>query len=80
MRATDWLSIGKVLPKPAEGCIVVFSRAGGGHVGFVVGKSASGNLMVLGGNQGDAVRISEFSFGSCYRVSLAVCCPIARAL
>ena len=24
-------------------------------------ESASGNLMVLGGNQGDAVRISEFS-------------------
>ena len=61
MRATDWLSIGKTLPRPAMGCIVVFSRAGGGHVGFVVGKTATGNLMVLGGNQGDSVRISEFS-------------------
>lgn len=63
MRATAWLSIGKVLPKPAEGCIVVFSREGGGHVGFVVGKDKQGHLMVLGGNQGDAVSIRPFDTG-----------------
>lgn len=49
------------LTKPAYGCIVTFTRAGGGHVGFVVGKDARGNLMVLGGNQGDAVSIAAFA-------------------
>nr|WP_303803578.1 hypothetical protein [Snodgrassella alvi] len=36
------------LYKPAYGCIVTFTRKGGGHVGFVVGKDTRGNLMVLG--------------------------------
>lgn len=49
------------LTKPTEGCIVVFERQGGGHVGFVVGKDSAGNLMVLGGNQGDAVNIRPFA-------------------
>ena len=45
------------------GAIVVFSRPGSswsGHVGFVVGRDAVGRVMVLGGNQGDAVTISPF--------------------
>jgi hypothetical protein len=33
-----------------------FGRSGGGHVGFVVGESAS-NLYILGGNQSNAVNI-----------------------
>jgi hypothetical protein len=42
------------------GCIVVFTREGGGHVGFVVGQDQQGNLLVLGGNQGDAVNVKAF--------------------
>ena len=42
------------------GCIVVFTRDGGGHVGFVVGQDKVGSLMVLGGNQGDAVNVKAF--------------------
>lgn len=53
-----------VLDKPAVGAIVVFwrgKRSGwSGHVGFVVGKDRYGNLMVVGGNQGDMVKISPF--------------------
>lgn len=60
-RAKDWLNWGVPLTKPTEGCIVVFERQGGGHVGFVVGKDSAGNLMVLGGNQGDAVNIRPFA-------------------
>jgi hypothetical protein len=30
-------------------------------VGFVVGKDKQGNLMVLGGNQGNAVNIKPFA-------------------
>lgn len=59
-RAKEYVHAGAVLKSPAYGCIVVFSREGGGHVGFVVGKDQLGNLMVLGGNQGDAVNIIPF--------------------
>lgn len=48
------------LVRPAYGCIVTFTRKGGGHVGFVVGRDAKGNIMVLGGNQGDRVSIIPF--------------------
>jgi uncharacterized protein (TIGR02594 family) len=60
-RAKDWASVGTSLNKPAYGCIVVFNRDGGGHVGIVVGKDKHGNLMVLGGNQSNAVNIKPFS-------------------
>jgi len=59
--ARAWLEFGVRLSRPAYGCLVVFERAGGGHVGFVVGKDKAGNLMVLGGNQGDAVNIKPFA-------------------
>lgn len=59
-RALAWSGYGKKLTKPAMGCIVTFTRSGGGHVGFVVGVDSSGRLMVLGGNQGDAVNIKPF--------------------
>lgn len=58
--ARNWLKLPVKLDKPAVGCIVVFSRGAGGHVGFVVGKDQHGNLMVLGGNQSDAVNIKPF--------------------
>lgn len=59
--ALAWNSFGVKLTKPAVGCIVVFTRNGGGHVGFVVGKDKYGNLMVLGGNQSDGVNIKPFA-------------------
>lgn len=61
--ARNWLNFGVPLPKPALGAVVVFSRPGSawsGHVGFVAGQDAKGNLMVLGGNQGDMVSIKPF--------------------
>lgn len=59
-RAKAWLDWGSFIPSPVVGAVVVFEREGGGHVGLVVGKDARRRLMVLGGNQGDAVRISPF--------------------
>lgn len=59
-RAADWATVGTKLNKPAYGCVVTFSRTGGGHVGLVVGVTKSGMLKVLGGNQSDAVNISDF--------------------
>ena len=58
--AKSYLSWGEKLDRPVYGCVVVFSRDGGGHVGFVVGKDKAGNLLVLGGNQGDAVNVKAF--------------------
>lgn len=49
------------LSRPAYGAIVTFTRDGGGHVGFIVGKDARGNLMVLGGNQSNSVSIAPFA-------------------
>lgn len=57
--AKSWLDWGQKLAEPVLGCVVVFSRAGGGHVGFVVGQSAKG-ILVLGGNQDNEVSIAEF--------------------
>lgn len=59
--AKSYLTWGTRLAAPAPGCIVVFTREGGGHVGFVVGRDVAGNLQVLGGNQADAVNIRTFS-------------------
>ena len=56
--AKSYLSWGIPLVRPVYGCIAVFSRDGGGHVGFVVGSDGSGRLMILGGNQGDKVSIA----------------------
>lgn len=60
-RAKAWLDWGIPLSAPAVGCVVVFDREGGGHVGLVVGRSTGGNLLVLGGNQGNAVTVKPFA-------------------
>lgn len=60
-RAKGWLDWGVKIDEPDVGCVVVFERQGGGHVGFVVGRDRANNLLVLGGNQGDAVSIAAFS-------------------
>jgi len=63
-RSYHWKRWGRVLKEPCVGAIVVFwrkKRKGPyGHVGFVVGRDQHGNLMVLGGNQGNAVTIKPF--------------------
>lgn len=58
--AKSYLDWGDALQGPVYGCIAVLSRSGGGHVGFVVGQDAAGDLMILGGNQADAVNIKAF--------------------
>lgn len=58
--ARSYASWGQKLAEPVAGCVVVFSRDGGGHVGFVVGQDKAGNLLVLGGNQSDEVNVRAF--------------------
>ncbi len=58
--ASSWAKYGKAIDKPAYGSVVVFDHGGGkGHVGFVVGM-AGGKLQVLGGNQSNQVKVSNF--------------------
>jgi uncharacterized protein (TIGR02594 family) len=60
MRAKTWLDYGERLEKPCLGCIVIFDRKGGGHVGFAIGKDRLGRLLILGGNQGNQVSVMPF--------------------
>lgn len=77
--AASYRAWGRSIDAPTLGAIVVLSRPGGAHVGFVVGRDLEGNLLVLGGNQGDAVNVSAFSparlAGAAYRWPLAVPIP-----
>ncbi|MCO1336839.1 TIGR02594 family protein [Microbulbifer sp. OS29] len=60
-RAKSWKAFGKSIGEPIQGAIAIKSRKGGGHVGFVVGKSPAGkHLFILGGNQDDKVSISQY--------------------
>jgi len=58
--AMSWAKYGKKVDQAAYGAIAVLSYGGGkGHVGFVVGKKGS-NVLLLGGNQSNMVKISAF--------------------
>jgi len=59
--AQSYLNWGVRIAAAQVGCVVVFQREGGGHVGFVVGRDKYGRLLVLGGNQGNAVTVAAFS-------------------
>ncbi len=48
--ATSWRDWGQAVDTPRRGCIVVFKREGGGHVGFYIGETET-HIKVLGGNQ-----------------------------
>ncbi len=62
--ARSYIKWGQRLHKPAVGCVVTFWRGKKqgwkGHVGYVVGKDTRGNLLVLGGNQGNSVSVKAF--------------------
>jgi len=57
--AKSWVRWGKQIKKPVVGCVAVFTREGGGHVGFYMGKTET-TIRVLGGNQSDAVNESSY--------------------
>lgn len=57
--ARSWLEWGEKLDQPIPGCIVVFRRGSGGHVGFLVAEDVD-RLQILGGNQSNAVKISAY--------------------
>jgi len=60
-RASAYLDWGIKLDRPAYGCIVIFSRVGGGHVDIVVGRDELGRLVGIGGNKSDKVGVTPFA-------------------
>ena len=63
----SWRNWGDGLSKPAIGSVAFIDwgkvypkKKGKGHVGFVVGKTATGRIVLLGGNQSDTVRYTAF--------------------
>lgn len=60
--ARSWIEFGQKSPKPGIGDIMVFSRDGGGHVGFYVGEDMT-YYHIIGGNQSDAVTITRVAKG-----------------
>ena len=59
-RARDWLNWGVRIDDAVPGCVVVYERSGGGHVGFAVARDPQGRILTLGGNQGNRVSIAPF--------------------
>jgi len=57
--AGKWPSV--KLIGPAVGAFAPMLRDGGGHIGIVVGQDQNSNIMLLGGNQSDAVNIKPFA-------------------
>jgi uncharacterized protein (TIGR02594 family) len=58
--ALDFATWGVPLAGPAVGAFAPMRREGGGHIAIVVGRDQHGNLMCIGGNQGDEVSILPF--------------------
>jgi uncharacterized protein (TIGR02594 family) len=65
LNARSFLDWGQEVDEPQKGDVAVFSRGdpngGQGHVGFFDGYNDDGTIRVLGGNQGDAVSIANYS-------------------
>ncbi len=60
-RALSWLEWGVPLPKPAVGAVAVLDYGEGrGHVAFVVG-TYDGKIVLLGGDQGNAMSLTAFA-------------------
>ena len=55
--AREWAKYGETT-QPTYGAIMVFSRAGGGHVGWYVGEDKEA-YHVLGGNQSNTVKVAR---------------------
>lgn len=64
LSAKSWATWGVEVQRAVTGCLLIFQRTGGGHVGFCMGERADAYL-VLGGNQGDAVSIAWIKKDRC---------------
>jgi uncharacterized protein (TIGR02594 family) len=64
VRASEWSGWGVPLKQAAPGAVLVFTRQGGGHVGFYVSEDRD-YYHVLGGNQSDKVCVIKIAKNRC---------------
>lgn len=67
LAAKSWVDFGTEQSIAMLGDVLVFQREGGGHVGFYVGEDAD-CYHVLGGNQGDQVKVSRIDKHRCIAI------------
>ena len=64
--ARSFASYGQRISGPQVGAIAVMGRRGGGHVGIITGIDASGNPIMISGNNRNRVREAPISRGRIY--------------
>lgn len=64
--AQSFASYGQRVSGPQIGAIAVMGRRGGGHVGIITGIDASGNPIMISGNNRNRVREAPISRGRIY--------------
>ncbi len=64
--ASSFARYGQRVSGPQVGAIAVMGRRGGGHVGIITGIDASGNPIMISGNNGNRVREGPISRGRIY--------------
>jgi uncharacterized protein (TIGR02594 family) len=64
--AASFAHYGQRISGPQVGAIAVMGRRGGGHVGIITGIDASGNPIMISGNNGNRVREAPISRGRVY--------------
>ena len=64
--ASSFARYGQRVSGPQVGAIAVMARRGGGHVGIITGVDASGNPIMISGNNGNRVREAPISRGRIY--------------
>jgi uncharacterized protein (TIGR02594 family) len=64
--AISFAHYGTRISGPQVGAIAVMGRRGGGHVGIITGIDASGNPIMISGNNGNRVREAPISRGRIY--------------
>jgi uncharacterized protein (TIGR02594 family) len=63
--ALNWAKFGTEAGQPSLGDVLVFTRNGGGHVGFYIAEDRT-TYHVLGGNQSDRVNITRIDKARLY--------------
>lgn len=59
-RASAYVEYGINVGYPALGAIGIIKNGKQWHVGIIAGKDHAGNIIMLGGNQNDSVKLSAF--------------------
>lgn len=60
LSALEYSKTGESLDEPSYGAVMVFTRKGGGHVGFYIGEDEDA-YHILGGNQSDMVNVTRIA-------------------